>query len=166
MKTVSTAGLRITRRVVVLWAVLFVLMVVVWVLLWGQIRIALSLITIVQVVPAVVSQIMRVKIRQDEEGDLELALWPFYRTRVPASTVISIEPPDAWTPTMRYGYAVFDGGTRGLLTGGPAITITTSGAHRDWLVSVEDPEAVIAALDLPRGTSPGGSSPDDVVDPA
>ncbi len=90
--------------------------------------------------------IMRTEIRQDEEGAVELRLWPYCRRRLPAASILSVEPTDRWTYAAGYGYRFLGDGARALMTGGPTITIRTT--ERTWVVTARDQRSVVEALRL------------------
>ena len=90
--------------------------------------------------------IMRTEIRQDEEGDVELRLRPYCRKRLPASSILSVEPTDRWTYAAGYGYRFLGDGARALMTGGPTITIRTT--ERTWVVTARDQRSVVESLRL------------------
>lgn len=70
-----------------------------------------------------------------------------------------MEPTDRWTFAPGYGYKFLQDGARGLVTGGPTVTIVT--AERTWVVTAEDQDAVVAALAVPRPRAPEGAARDE-----
>lgn len=164
MRTVSSVGLERSGRVLLL-AVTALAILVVGGLAWvsgpgSGAFVLLILVGIVTVVPAASTMAMRAEILRDEAGDVELRLRPLVRKRLPAESILSVEPTDRWTFAPGYGYKFLQDGARGLVTGGPTVTIVT--AERTWVVTAEDQDAVVAALAAPRPRAPEDAARDEV----
>ena len=83
--------------------------------------------------------------------ELVIAFRPFLSRRLPLSDVVSVAASPATSLGEGFGYRILGKGQRGLLVGGPSITVRTT--SRAWVVSTENPTAVTRIL---SGQRPDG----------
>ena len=73
-----------------------------------------------------------------------IAFRPFLSRRLPLSDIVSVVASPATSLEEGFGYRIMGKEQRGLLVGGPTITVRTT--HRVWVVSADNPAAVTRIL--------------------
>ncbi len=69
---------------------------------------------------------------------------PFYSTDVSISAIVAVTTAEDTSLSDGYGFRVMGKNTRGLLVGGPAVTLETN--NRRWIVSTAHPDVVTSAI--------------------
>ena len=96
---------------------------------------------IVALTCAIVRMNISVAIAEDK---IVLRCAPFYSTEVSIPDVLAVATASNTSLSDGYGLRVMGTNTRGLLVGGPAVSLET--VNRRWIVSTANPEGVTSAI--------------------